>query len=119
MATLTPAIIAEGGVALAAVAAAGGGDQFANPNDARTFLEVINGGAGAITVTITAQTASFNVPGRGTLTKANGGGSVAAGATKLFGPFAADAFNDSSGNVQVSYSGVTSVTVQAFRLPAP
>lgn len=119
MATLTVATIAEAGVALSAVAAAGGGDQFINAGDARTFLYVNNGGGSSITVTITAQVASASVPGKGLMTKANGGGSVTNGTAKLFGPFPAEMFNDASGYVQVTYSGVTSVTVQAFRLPAP
>lgn len=119
MATLTPAVITEAGVAISLSAAAGGGDQFANPSDARTYLHVNNGGGGSITVTITAQVASAQVPGKGLMTKANGGGSVANGAAKVFGPFPAEMFNDANGNVQVTYSGVTSVTVGAFRLPQP
>lgn len=120
MATLTVLTMAAvtGGLK-ALVSAAGGGDQFANPSDARTYLEVLNGSGGSITVTITAQNTTFAVPGKGNLTAANGGGAVAAGAARVFGPFPAEIYNDSSGNVQVTYSGVTSLTVQAIKVPAP
>lgn len=91
------------------------GDRM--PNDARTFLWVKNGGGAPITVTITAQKTSISVGNFGTLAKSNGGGTVADGAEKLFGPFAPGAFNNGNGQVVISYSGVTSVTVAAVRLP--
>lgn len=116
MATLSVTDVVEAGVTLTLAAAAGGGDVFANDNDNRTFLAVANASGSSITVTVTAQDASENVPGFGTVTKANGGGSVANGATKLFGPFPAAAFNNSSGQVAVTYSSATSVTVAAFKV---
>jgi len=118
MAVLTVTTITEAGIADGAVAAAGGGDSFANPEDERTILKVINGGGGAITVTITPANASATgVPGFGDLTKANAGGSVGAGATRYFGPFPGRTFNDTNGRVAVTYSGVTTVTVAALRVP--
>lgn len=117
MAALALQNIVEAGLAPSMASAAGGGDTFANANDERTILMVTNGGGGSITVTITAQDTSETVPGFGTVSKANGGGSVGAGATKLFGPFPAAAFNNSSGEVAVTYSGVSSVTVAALRVP--
>lgn len=116
MATLSIQTIDEDGQQLSTVAASAGGDVFDNPNDQSTFLYVNNAGAGAITVTISAQATSRDVPGLGPMTKANAGGSVTNGTVKLFGPFPAEAFNTASGQVAVSYSGVTSVTVAALRL---
>lgn len=116
MAVLTVTEITEAGVADGAAAAAGGGDSFANPDDERTVLKVINGGGGSITVTITPAVVAATLPGFGAVTKANGGGSVGAGATRYFGPFP-KAYNDANGRVNVTYSGVTSVTVAALRAP--
>lgn len=116
MATLTVADIVEAGVTYTLAAAGGSGDVFPNDNDNRTFLAVANASGGSITVTITAQDTTETVPGFGTVTKSNGGGSVANGATKLFGPFPAAAYNNSSGQVSVTYSGTTSVTVAAFKV---
>lgn len=112
MATLTVQVPGEdGGITFAS--AAGGGDVF--PNDGKTYVAVTNGSGGSITVTITAQTTSTSKDGFGPVTKADGGGSVADGATDIFGPFPSGAFNNSSGQVEVEYSSATSVTVAAFR----
>jgi len=117
MALLAEQIIVEAGIAPSFAAAAGGGDTFANDGDA--LLYVKNGGGGSVTVTITAQAVSLTVPGRGAMTKANAGGAVAAGADRVFGPFPPASFNNASGQVAVTYSGVTSVTVAALRLRQP
>lgn len=92
-------------------AASGGGDTISNDGKNKTFLIVKNGGGGSITVTL------------------NDTGSVAPSGAKSFdadvdivvptlqdayiGPFPTSRFGSSVG---VSYSGVTSVTVAAFRL---
>lgn len=103
----------DGGQTFAA--ASGGGDAFAN--DGKTYLLVDNGDAGAHTVTITAQKTTTNKDGFGEVSKANAGGSVAAGECGLFGPFPKDAFNTSAGQCVVTYDGVTNVTVAAIRMP--
>lgn len=109
MATLTVhEIVPTGGVEATLVAAAGGGDQFSN--DGRTYLKVTNGGGAPITVTVVSQRACE----QGTIHSiAN---SVTNATTEVMGPFDTSRFNDASGFVQVTYSGVTSVTVGAFRL---
>ena len=109
MALLTVQKNALAGVVVAPVAAAGGGDSF--PNDGKTVLEVVNGGGSPITVTIAAPVncnQGTNHPG---------GGSVTNGTTKRFGPFDQARWNDASGNVVVTYSAVTSVTVAAVGQP--
>lgn len=116
MATMTVQDITGAGVAIT-LSAAANGDVFADDGKERTFLQVLNGGGGSITVTIPAQQATFQQPGYGTLARADYGGAVAAGATKLFGPFPALAFKNGSGMVTVNYSGVTSVTSAAVRVP--
>lgn len=118
MATLTVQTITEAGVSPTYATASSGGDKFPNARG-DTYLHVKNGGASAITVTIEAQTTSRVIAGFGTVTKSDGGGSVAAGGEKIFGPFPIAAFNDTSGDVSVTYDDTTSVTVGAFRLAQP
>lgn len=95
-------------------AAAGGGDAFVN--DGRTFLMVTNGGGAPINVTLVVQRPNLRVPGAGTVVFASIVTSVTNGTTRFIavptGPY-----NDTNGRVQVTYSGVTSVTVGAFRVP--
>lgn len=113
MAVLTVTQPVLGGVLAAPVAAAGGGDSF--PNDGYTIFRVINGGGSSINVT-------FDAPGAVAPDQANTFDgdvvkAVANGATRYFGPFTDKArFNDVNGRVNVSYSAVTSVTVEAIRV---
>lgn len=86
-------------------AAAGGGDSFVNTSGA--ILKVKNGGGGSINVTITCQ-AACNLGGT---TVHNLVVAVAPSATPTeIGPFGFN-YNDANGSVQITYSGVTSVTV--------
>lgn len=103
------------GVALAPASAGAGGDTVANVRG-RVVLLVENGGGGSINVTLTAQQTSR--PGDGTFpaqTVADQVVAVAAGASKVIGPIPA-AFVNASGQVAISYSGVSSVTVTALEL---
>lgn len=116
MATLTVVEVDETGIAdfLGGFAsAAGGGDQFANTG--KEILYVSNNSGGNITVTITAQNTSFTDANRGILSKGNAVVTVGNGDICAIGYFPKQAFNDSNGNVQVTYSGVTSVTVGVFK----
>lgn len=108
MAALVPTQISMAGGVDTLAAAAGGGDTFLN--DGRCEFEVNNGSGAPITVTFVAQS---KVQG---LTITNPAVAVAAGARRKFGPFPPEIFNDASGNVSVTYSGVTSLTVGVFRL---
>lgn len=109
MAVLTVAEVARAGIDATLVAAAGGGDSF--PNDGRTYLDVLNGSGVAITVTVVTQ---MTVDGKAVADDAI---SVGAGARKKIGPWPPSIYNDVNGRVQVTYSGVTSLTVNPFRLP--
>lgn len=107
MAQLSPLSVTRAGTTLATASAAGGGDSFLNTGT--EMLYVANGGVGSITVTIAVQTTVDGqaVPGR-TVTVSNG-------VTKLIGPFPTPNYNDANGLVQISYSGVTSVTVAVIK----
>jgi len=110
MAVLTIQEITRAGVGPTFAAAAGGGDSF--PNDGRTMCEVKNAGGGAITLTVVTQ---ITVDG-----KAVADDAISVPATtgdRMVGPFPPEIYNDVNGRVNLTYSGVTSVTVGAFRLP--
>jgi hypothetical protein len=114
MALLTTRNMTEGdGTALTFSSAAGGGDTYAWSED--TFLLVQNDSGGSITVTIVPTLASKTEQGYGTFTKATITKAIAAGARALIDT-RSKAFQGTDGNVSVSYSGVTSLTVAAVRL---
>lgn len=107
MAALTTQKPSTAGVALTYGSAAGGGDTFVNTG--REFVHIKNQSGGTITVTISSGSnkCSFGVSNAAhdithallTMTDA------------MLGPFSKDQFNDASGNVNITYSGVTSLTL--------
>lgn len=112
MAALTVQTVDRSGFSLLAndVAAAGGGDYFANTG--AEFLYINNAGVGSITLTIAfASTATVDGQSATNRTVA-----VANGTEFLVGPFPTHLYNDANGRVQLTYSGVTSVTVAALKL---
>lgn len=114
MADLTPLSPALGGTTFSAAAASGGGDKFLNPRG-NALLYVKNGGGGSIDVTLAAQTTTRPAGGKfPAMTVSNKVVTVAAGAEKLIGPIPT-AYNDSAGKVNVTYSGVSSVTVKPIQ----
>lgn len=104
MALLTVTRPSSAGTTTNPQAASAGGDTF--PNDGFTFLRIKNGGASPITVTVNSVTqCSQGFTHNLTAT-------VAAGAEELIGTFLPSRFNDTNGQVSVSYSAVASVTVE-------
>lgn len=96
----------SGGAVLSFVAASGGGDKFAFSPDAE--LHVNNGGGSPITVTIDCPgTCNFGV---GNNAAHDATYTVTNGTVKII-PISDVRFRDSNGDVNVSYSAVTSVTV--------
>lgn len=84
-------------------------------NDGRIFLAVTNGSGGSITVTLVWGASGVTVDGQ---TPTQRTVAIAAGATTFIGPFPTATYNDATGNANVTYSAVTSVTVSACRLTA-
>jgi len=117
MAALATTDITLAGVAPTLASAAAGGDDFFNGDDQRTYFMITNGGGAAITVTFDAVPTAVNVPGFGSVAVSDTAVSIANGATRVIGPFPPQRFNNASGRVAVTYSGVTTVTVGVFRLP--
>src|SRR5262245_13087757 len=104
--SLTGTIVTE-------AAASAGGDSF--PNTGTESFIINNGGASPVTVTFRAgpNACSFGLSGG---TSHDLPIAVAAGERRVIGPFPTSRFNDVNGNVQVTYSAVTTVTV-AVRAP--
>lgn len=112
MATLTPTAISRAGVVQTMASASVGGDALAN-NVGTQYLIYTNGSGSSITVTMAfASTATVDGQSATNRTVA-----IGAGVTKLIGPFPPTDYNDpATGNVLLTYSGVTSLTVAAFTL---
>lgn len=108
MAQLTVQQTSLDGLNPAYAAADVAGDALAN--NGSTVLHVKNGDASSHTVTIASQVAN---PPPGTVAQ-DQDVAVPAGEERIIGPFNRSAFNDSDGNVQVTYDDVTSVTVAAI-----
>lgn len=114
MATLSPVSPAITGTTFTPASAGGSGDQFANLRGT-AMLYVKNGSGASINVTLAAQTTARPADGiYPAQTVGNQVVAVAAGAEKIIGPIPA-AFNDGNGNVQVTYSSATSVTVAVIQ----
>ncbi len=113
MATLTTQNITRLGITPTYAAAAGGGDRFTPA--ANTFLHVKNTSAGAITVTIVTPNEAF--PNVATADVA-----VSVPATtgdKMIGPLPYERFAASDGLGDITYSGVTNLTVAIVNLSQP
>jgi hypothetical protein len=108
VATLTTQQIVQAGLSPAFASAAGGGDRFV-PGD-NVYVEAVNGSGGAITVTIDSKVASNYG------TDVNLAVSVPAGERRRIGPLPAQRFAASDGLGDITYSGVTSLTVGVFAL---
>ena len=109
MATLTVVTIDLDGGEPDYVAADVAGDEFSNTTG-RTMFHVKNGSGGEVTVTAACQKpCNYGYTHDAAV-------AVPAGEERIIGPFSTYRFNDSSNKVQVSYSGVTSVTVCAYDL---
>ncbi len=108
MATLTPSIISRSGTLVTLVSAGSTGDAF--PNTGRDFVELFNGSIASITVSFLLQEEIDDVlPVPKTVV-------VLSGTRVKVGPFPTDAYNDSNGLVQMTYSSPTSLNVGVFRL---
>lgn len=111
MADLATQEITLAGLGAAYSAAAGGGDTFTPGED--VVLHVKNGGVAPITVTVVTPNTSV-----GGLAIADSVTSVPNAGDRFIGPFPAQHFARSSdGKVDITYSGVTSVTLAVLKAP--
>ncbi len=110
MATLTSTQIDRTGAVLALTEAASGGDVFQNTG--HEFVQVANGNAGA-TRTVTFAITKL-VDG---VTPAGKAVTIPLSTTELIGPFPTEIYNNSDGNVSITYSdSAADVTLQVLRM---
>lgn len=83
-------------------------------NDGNTMLAVYNGGGSSLSVTVNAQRS-----GPFDDVAVNETGSVPAGKTYLFGPYAPERFNDTAYQVRVTLGATTSVKLKAIQTCKP
>jgi len=95
------------GAAITYQAANAGGDYIVNTTG-RVILHVKNGGASAINVTVNSQKLCDQGYDHDLVV------SVPAGGDRMIGPLTTTRYNDADGRVQITYSGVTGVTVAAI-----
>jgi hypothetical protein len=106
MAILTVTPVTRAGIDIAGAAADVAGDSF--PNTGHEYLVVKNGSGAPITVTLDIkQTVDGQAVTDPTVT-------IAAGASKIIGPFPTGIYNDTNGRAGVTYSAVTTVNVIAL-----
>lgn len=111
MAVLTVTTVGRAGTNLTslAVAAAGGGDSFAN--DGSQYLYIANGAGAPITLTLVMQaTPDGQAITSKTVTVTNA-------ERMIVGPFPPALYNDANGRCQVTYSSATTITVAALKFP--
>lgn len=117
MAALSVQDVVRTGLAASYASAAAGGDTIAvSGNTNQLFAHVKNASGASVNVTVTRQNTTANVGGEGSVTLSNLVVAVPAGAERFIGPFT-PSLVDSTGNVNLGYSAVTSLTVAALRLP--
>ncbi|MGE5592590.1 MAG: hypothetical protein ACM3X3_02755 [Betaproteobacteria bacterium] len=108
MAVLTIQRLTSAGMTPSFAAADVAGDKFAN--NGRTLLVVKNGSASPVTVTVNSQRKCDQGFDHDVTVE------VPAGSEKWIGPLDPARFNNASGQVEVAYSAVASVTVAAVQL---
>ncbi len=90
-------------------ASSGEGDKF--PNNGNQYVAIKNASVSAMTVTFATQVTSFNSPVYGPAVKSNSTLTIAGGRTGWIGPLSPNAFNDTDGNVNITYTSATNISV--------
>lgn len=94
------------------------GDKFKNYEENVFILVENTDDTNAAVVTVTAQDTSENIPGFGSMSKSSITVNLATGEKNLVGPFPRKAFNDSSEDVSLAYSGDGASSVKVAVLKA-
>ena len=85
-------------------------DTYQMLNNGNLFIEVVNGDASPTTVTIVSQN---TVDG---LAVADRTVVVSAGTEQIIGPFPPQIYNNSVGEIEVTFSNITAITLAALNL---
>jgi hypothetical protein len=89
--------------------ATSGGDKF--PNTGNLYVSIKNDSSETRTVTFTTQVTSFDSPVYGPAVKENSSLVIAAGRIGWIGPFSMNAYNDTDGNVNITYTSGADILV--------
>lgn len=109
MAVRSPQRVQISGTTPTSHAASGGGDKITNPGE-DVLIRVSNGGVGSINCTVT-------TPGTvGGLAIADQVVPVGAGAVKYIGPLTREMFGNTDGQVDLAWSGVTTVVFEVIEV---
>ena len=108
MSTLNVQKVVLAGLTPSYGAAAAGGDEFVNSG--REFLHVKNGHTSPQTVTVNSQAACNQGYDHDAAV------AIPASEERMIGPFPKDRFDDAGGKVQITYSGVTALTIAAVQV---
>jgi hypothetical protein len=113
MAVQTVVQTSRAGIDLAALAiAADAGLTEKWPGTGNELLYVKNGGGGSINLTLVFNTATLlGIDGLGQTSRIV---AIAAGKQMIFGPFPVNLFGDVAGNINITWSAVTTVTLLVF-----
>jgi len=109
MATLSNQIVTLAAITPSYAACAAGGDEFVNSG--RDFIHIKNGHTSPQTVIMNSQAAcdqGFDHDVSIAVTNAQ---------ERMIGPFPKGRFDDAGGKVQLTYSGVTALTIAIIRVP--
>ena len=109
MAVLAVQEIVRAGLAPAYTACAAGGDSFANPGNAFIHIKNANGSAATLTIVTPKTVDGLAVADRTVSIPATSG-------DVMIGPLPAATYNDASGNVSLTYSAVTDLTIGIVKL---
>lgn len=110
MALLTPAPVTRAGVDVVGAAADAAGDEWVNTG--QEFVEVKNGSASSINVTLNIKATLDGAAAVNPVV------AIAAGVTKIIGPFPKGVYNDpANGRAKITYSAVATVTTKVLACP--
>src|SRR4051812_3710104 len=107
MATITPATKSGLNATVTLAAASAGGDVVTNTNGG-VVLVLTNSAVSTQTVTVKSSADAPFAPGTAAVDVAL---PILAGKTLIYGPLSAEAFNNGSGVVELTYSAVVTLTV--------
>ena len=112
MATLTAQQITQAGLKPVYAAAAVAGDKVLNTGI--QYFHVKNASAVSVTSSVTPVITTVIDPLLGTLVKETATLILGAGEEGFLGPFETEAFNSTTGTIEIKYTAVTSVTTAAL-----
>jgi len=111
--TVVPQNIDQDGLVVVHTGSLSTSNNYIIRNDGKMFIRVVNGGGSpAVTTIVTRNSVAGNAIADRVV-------SVAAGTEQNIGPFPPSVFNDSNGDVDVSFDFITSVTLASLHLGNP